>query len=112
MNSMTSKEGSLPYKRTLLGHQVRHVSAHKLVRDRLAALRIELVLIDNVPGARCSTIVVSDRLASRLESGALSIEGVAVEVFWAANWGIRRYSINHVDRVLVSVDTGVDTEKE
>jgi hypothetical protein len=112
MNSMTSKERSLPHKRAFLWHQVGYIAADKLIRDRLSALGIQLVLIDNVPGARRSTIVVGDSLTRRLKSSALSIEGIAIEVVWAANWGFRRYSINHVDCVLVSVNTWVDAEEE
>lgn len=51
-------------------------------------------------------------MAGRFEPGTLRNEAVAVWIFCTSNWCIDWDGIDHVNRVLLAIDAGVDSQEK
>lgn len=85
VHSMSCEPSPLPDERSLFRKQAWHLPADEFVRSRLFAVRVQLVLVGHVPCARSSPVIISLRLTSSSELGALCIKGISIKVLWAAN---------------------------
>ena len=109
---MARKTRSLPHQASLFGQQRRNLAAHELVAHRLVTIRIDLVLIRNLPRPARAAVVVCHGLRRRRVSGPLRRKGVAVLVLRRSDGSGRGSSIDLEDGVVRSVDVGVDTHAE
>lgn len=107
---MASKSSTLPHQRTLLGQQGRHLAADELVAHRLLAVRVQLVGVADLPGARGLGDVVGLALARGGQLGALAVKGVTIKVLLAADGSIAWDRIRDIHGVVGPVDVGVDAQ--
>jgi len=87
-------------------------AADDLVAYGFLAGRVELVGVDDIPGAAGLVVVVTGALFACFQEGLLAMEGVAVKVACLSDWDVRAYCVILHDRVVWPVDGWVDAERE
>lgn len=112
VDGVSGETSSAPNETTRSGHQGNRLARDKLVGDWLAAVRVQSVLVDNVPGTAGGAIVILDTLKDGAELGLLSVEGVTPLVLFTANGGWATSSISLDNGVLVAVQVRIDTQAE
>lgn len=110
MDRVASKSSTLPHQRTLLGQQGRHLATDELVAHRLLAVRVQLVGVADLPGARGLGDVVGLGFARGGQLGALAVKGVTIKILLAADGSLSRDRIRDKHGVVGPVDVGVDAQ--
>ena len=82
------------------------------VADGFLAGWVELVGVDDVPGAAGFVVVVAGALFACFESCFLAVEGVAVQVAGRADRDVGGDGVVLHDRVVRSINSGIDAEGE
>lgn len=108
VDSMSSEASTLPDQRTLLRQQSRNFSAHQLVRDGLVTVRVQLVLVCQVPSSRSRSVVVGNRFFDSRVLRLLGKEGIPVWVLFAADITCTWRSVDLEDGVVRTIDVRVD----
>lgn len=109
VDGVAGESSSLPHERSLLWKQVGHFSADELVRRGFLAVRMEFVLVGDIPRPGGATLVVGSGLRSGGVLCLLGVEGVAVEVFSRADFASAASGVDLEDGVLLAVDIGINT---
>ena len=108
MYRVSGKSSALPNKTALFGEERWDFAADEFVRDRLLAVRVELVCVLDFPGTASGAVVVRHGFTGRGELGLLRVEGVSVLVLCTANLSVSADCIDLEDGVVRPVDVGVN----
>ncbi|EEQ41672.1 hypothetical protein CLUG_05799 [Clavispora lusitaniae ATCC 42720] len=101
---------SLSNQRSFLSHKRRSESRHQLVRGWLSRVWVDLARVEDVPASGGGSI--GQRVRHGLEHSSLREERVTVHVSRQAGWTWTWLTIGHSGRVVVTVNTRVQSQRE
>ena len=112
MDGVPGEAGAFPDEAAFLGEEGGHLATDEFVTHGFLAVRVQFVLVRQVPRARGGAVIVGHGFQRSRVFGLLGVEGVAVEILDGAEFAGAGGGVDLEDGVVGSVDVGVHAQTE